>query len=157
MPDGKQIKISDKCCYVLKKSPARQYCKEHGLFQITGEMACDSQLRRSNYLKTGCNAFMAKNVKSTPIAFWTEKNVWEYIHKFNIPFSKAYLEDGCVRTGCIFCMFGITEEDVSRFAILKKYHPQLYDYCMNKLQLKDVFDLLEKQGIKLPYPYPQHL
>lgn len=153
------IKVSEKCCDILKKIPARNYVKKNGLYPITGEMACDSVNRKRMYLKNGCNALSHGDPKSTPLGFWTEDDVWAYIKGGNLdkkilPYSKAY-SNGLTRTGCIFCMFGITEEKVSRFSIMEKYHPDLYDYCMYKLGIKEVFDLLEKQGIKLKYPYPQ--
>lgn len=39
---------------------------------------------------------------------------------------------GCDRTGCIFCMFGIMQDDSpNRFQRLKETHPRQYDYCIN--------------------------
>jgi 3'-phosphoadenosine 5'-phosphosulfate sulfotransferase (PAPS reductase)/FAD synthetase len=37
-------------------------------------------LRKKNYEKTGCNAFNLKRPASTPIAFWLEKDIWDYIN-----------------------------------------------------------------------------
>jgi 3'-phosphoadenosine 5'-phosphosulfate sulfotransferase (PAPS reductase)/FAD synthetase len=146
--------VSNKCCDILKKNPAKEYNKKTRLFPITGEMAVDSVHRKDEYLKHGCNALSSGKIKSTPLGFWTEKDIWEYIHRFNLSYSDAY-KHGLERTGCMFCLFGIAEEKVSRFTIMKQYHPQLYDYCMNKLGIKQVFDILEQNNVKLKYPYPQ--
>lgn len=41
---------------------------------------------------------------------------------------------GVQRTGCIFCLFGITQDTLkggtNRFSLLKATQPKLYDYCM---------------------------
>ena len=38
---------------------------------------------------------------------------------------------GCDRTGCIFCMFGITQDGCpNRFQRLKETHPRQYEYCI---------------------------
>jgi len=75
---------------------------------------------------------------STPISFWTEKDVWEYLRTFNIPYSRIY-DMGYERTGCMFCMFGVKNDKYpNRFQLMEKTHPKQYEYCMNKLGLKAV-------------------
>jgi len=146
-----KYKCSDVCCDILKKNPAKLFEKQTGLHPITGEMATDSRNRERNYLKYGCNTFTRKKgEKSTPLGFWTEKDVWDYIHKFNLPYSKAYA-DGLTRTGCMFCLFGITKDEVPRFKIMQKRHPDLYNYCMNKLGIKELLDFVKQNGIKIDY------
>ena len=64
------------------------------------------------------------------MSFWTDDDVWEYIHKYNIPYCKVY-DMGYVRTGCIFCMFGVhLDPEPNRFQRLQKTHPKLWRYCM---------------------------
>lgn len=41
-----------------------------------------------------------------------------------------YETTGCKRTGCIFCIFGITQ-DKDRFIMLAKQEPKLCDYVMH--------------------------
>jgi 3'-phosphoadenosine 5'-phosphosulfate sulfotransferase (PAPS reductase)/FAD synthetase len=69
------FKISDKCCEIMKKKPAKLYEKETGNHPITAVMAIESSLRTVNYLKTGCNSFDAKRPMSQPMGFWTEQDV----------------------------------------------------------------------------------
>lgn len=50
---------------------------------------------------------------------------------------------GCNRTGCMFCAFGITQESApNRFQRMKTTHPKQYEYCMDKLGLKEVLEYI---------------
>ena len=152
--------ISDRCCYVIKKSPLKQYKKETGRVQITAQMACESKLRTTNWLLNGCNLFDAKDPISNPMSFWTEQDVLLYIYQNKIPIASVYgevvkevevegqldFEDlgifelerpvlrttGCNRTGCMFCGYGCHLEPPGegRFERLKVTHPKIYDYIM---------------------------
>jgi len=91
-------------------------------------------------LKTGC--FNHKKGICLPLAFWTEQNIWDYLKEFNVPYCSIY-DTGVRRTGCMFCMFGVhLEQKPNRFELMKATHPQLYDYCMNKLGIKEVLDYI---------------
>ncbi|MGN1167179.1 MAG: phosphoadenosine phosphosulfate reductase family protein [Lachnospiraceae bacterium] len=128
--------ISTKCCSVMKKKPMHLYQKQTGRKAIIGTMASEGQLRYMAWLKTGCNAFDAKNPTSQPLSFWTEQDVLHYIKEYDVPYASVYGDivptsdeeqiegqittfdilgeydgtllktTGCNRTGCIFCMFG---------------------------------------------------
>lgn len=135
------FKVSDKCCYHLKKSPFKKYEKETGFTPYIGEMAEESSLRAQKYTKYGCNAFDTKRPISRPMMFWTEKDIWDYIKLYNIPYSKIY-DMGYTRTGCIFCGYGCHLENPNKFQLLKQTHPKLHDYCMNKLRMVEVLDFI---------------
>lgn len=50
---------------------------------------------------------------------------------------------GCKRTGCMFCTFGITHDGTpNRFQRMKTTHPKQYEYCMDKLGLKEVLEYI---------------
>ncbi len=150
--------ISDRCCKVMKKNPARSYERKSGRKIILATMADESRLRRQRWLKYGCNAWDDKKQQSSnPMSFWTEQDVLTYIHTYNLTIADAYgqvvvkndgvdgqmnihdyLGDyrgcqyettGCKRTGCIFCGFGITQ-DKQRFVRLSEQEPKLCDYVM---------------------------
>ena len=124
------FKISAECCNEMKKKPLKKYAHDTGRVPIIGTMAAESKLRTQAWLRQGCNAYEAKRPISTPMAFWTEDDVWAYIRKFNIPYSKIY-DMGYERTGCIFCMFGAhLDDEPTRFQRLQKTHPKLWRYCM---------------------------
>ena len=116
------IKIGHQCCNVLKKRPVKNYEKLTGKKPIVGTMANESSLRKTNYLKSGCNSFNGRAM-SQPIAFWSDKDIWEYMWIFGLEYSGIY-DKGYDRTGCMFCMFGVhLEENPNRFERMKQTHP----------------------------------
>jgi len=136
------FKISNYCCDIMKKNPLDRFYKKSGKKPFIGVMASDSKMRRDQYLKVGCNSFESKIIKSTPIAFWTEKDIWDYIKKYNLKYSSIY-DMGYDHTGCVFCAFGVhMEKGENRFQRMRKTHPQLHDYCINKLGMGEVLDYI---------------
>lgn len=145
------IKISHKCCDILKKQPLHEFEKQSHKRPIIGTMACESKMRESVYLKSGCNVFDERKGVCTPLGFWTDQDILEYIIKFNLKIPSVYgniiEKDGKLtttgekRTGCIYCGFGVhLEKGINRYQRLKRTHPQLFDYCMYKLGFKEVCD-----------------
>ena len=134
------FKISSQCCYHLKKSPLAKYEKQSSNKPFIGTMTEDSSLRKTAYLIIGCNAFESKKPKSMPIAFWKEEDIWNYIKLNNLPFSSIY-NMGYKNTGCVFCAFGLhLQKEPNKFQLLKKTHPSLWNYCMYKLNFKEILD-----------------
>ena len=153
-------KISHKCCYVMKKSITKQYEKETGRTAFIGTLAQESQLRTSEWLRHGCNAFESKRKSSKPLSFWGENDILQYIKEKGIEICSVYGQiveneeipgqmtwdeyagfdigkkdlktTGCKRTGCVFCGFGchLEKEGEGRFERLKITHPKIYDYIM---------------------------
>lgn len=135
--------IGNKCCNYMKKVPAHKFTKETGLYPIIGTMTYESKRRESNWIQYGCNSFQQKIPISTPIAFWLEQDILQYIKKYNLEYASPYgelMEDkngklyftGYSRTGCVFCGFGChLEKEPNRFQQLAKTHPKLYNYCIN--------------------------
>lgn len=70
---------SDMCCKVMKKAPAHEYGKRTGRKAITAQMASESKLRTTQWIKNGCNGFDMKTPISNPMSFWTEQDVLLYI------------------------------------------------------------------------------
>ena len=147
------FKISHRCCLIMKKEPAKRYEKETGRVPFIGILAEESSLRQQSYLKTGCNAFNSKRPNSTPLAFWKEQDILKYIYDNKLIINKAYGDviykygiystTKCDRTGCIYCGFGVhLEKEPNRYQRLEKTHPQLHDYCMNKLGFKEVCEYM---------------
>jgi len=148
---------SDYCCNVLKKSPFAIFEKQSRLSPIVGVRAEESRLRTQQYHKTRCNHFTEKKNRSWPLAIWTNQDVLTYLHNNNLPYcsvygqlkqniNKTYYFTGEQSTGCIFCLFGIhLEKGENRMQRMHRTHPKLHDYCINKLNLKQVLDFI---GIK---------
>jgi 3'-phosphoadenosine 5'-phosphosulfate sulfotransferase (PAPS reductase)/FAD synthetase len=139
--------ISEKCCDWMKKKPLKHFVKGgeyKGFKPFIGILASESQQRRLNWTKYKCNAFGKKNMESMPLSIWLDDDIWAYIEKYNLDYSKIY-DRGIARTGCIFCMFGVNLEEENRFEILRELHPKIYKYCINALGVGKVLDYL---GIK---------
>lgn len=144
--------VSDKCCDIMKKHPAKKFEKESSLHPIIGTTAQESAQRKSNWIRYGCNAFDSKRPSSRPLSFWTEQDILQYIKLNNLKIAEPYgdiieNEDGKLsmtgvpRTGCMFCMFGITQEkEPNKFQRMKITDPALYNYCIEKLNVKEVLD-----------------
>lgn len=141
------FRVSDKCCDMMKKKPARAYYRETGRCPYLGMHADESALRRDIWEREGENIETTKIPSSSPLSIWTDDDVWEYIHRYGLTYPSVY-DEGYPRTGCVFCMFGITV-DRFRFVRLKNTHPRLHEYCMRPIEkgglgMKEV---LEYMGI----------
>jgi len=135
---------SDKCCNFIKKMPTKN------LNCITAEMGSESVLREKAWLRTGCNSF-GKRSKSKPLSIWTERDIWEYIHIFNLELCEIYNDNRVMRTGCMFCGFGATFENISRFEIIKERYPKIYNYFL-KIENNGISyrEALNTCGVVLP-------
>lgn len=154
------FEISDRCCSVMKKAPMHNYSKKTGKMPMTAQMASESRLRATNWMKNGCNGFHMKNPISNPMSFWVEQDVLEYIHHYHLPIASVYGEvqaeyqgrmkgnpldmgifdegkpiystTGCNRTGCVYCGFGChREKSPNRWEIAERLsNPVIIDYMM---------------------------
>ena len=151
------FKISDKCCYHMKKAPIYKYERGTGRRAIIGTMACESLLRLQGWLRTGCNAFESNHPISKPLSFWTEQDILRYLKLTQIPYASIYGDiieikkgnetrlktTGVERSGCMFCMFGVQNDSIpNRFQKMQITHPIQYSYCMNKLGCGEVLDFI---------------
>lgn len=161
------FRISDLCCDYSKKQPFRDYSKMTNRKPFLGTMADESFLRKTAWLKNGCNAFDKKHPTSQPLSFWTEKDILLYIKLYGLEIASVYGhivysdDDGMYydnnlfndsmklqttgesRTGCVFCMFGITQ-DTDRFLRLKEVEPKKYDYVIRGGKF-------DEQGLWIPH------
>ncbi|MBQ9486858.1 MAG: phosphoadenosine phosphosulfate reductase family protein [Selenomonadaceae bacterium] len=143
------VKISAKCCEVMKERPLNKFQKENGVYPFIGILAYESQRRQMAWYMNGCNNFTnSKRANSKPIAFWTEQDILRYIVDNAVVIPTVYgsiIADksgklsttGESRTGCIFCPIGAHLQKPNKFQRMKETHPQLYKYCMNELGLDE--------------------
>ena len=129
------IPVSDKCCKFLKKQPLDSI----GHNPIVGTMASDSDQRKEMFYRHSCNAFDLTRPRSAPMSFWLEEDVWSYLKEHNVPYSRIY-DMGYVRTGCVWCLFGLhLEKRPNRFDLMQNTHPQLFKYCMDgPLRMREI-------------------
>jgi len=136
--------ITSKCCHILKHEPSERFQRESGLKPYVGTMVDEGSERKINWIEHGCNILKdGKGVKSRPLSIWTEKDIWDYIKKYNVPYAKIYdktksktgaLIQGEKRTGCAYCGFGCDLESTkthNRYQRLKMRKPKQFEMMMN--------------------------
>ncbi len=151
------FRISHHCCTYTKKQPAIEYEKRTGRIPLVGTQADESRLRKSQWLRHGCNAFDQKRPKSAPFSFWRQNDILEYLYKNKLPVAGAYGQilpirgnmvgqgsifellgedspcqyctTGCNRTGCLYCLFGILS-DRNRILRLQKIEPHRTNFVL---------------------------
>lgn len=143
------IKISHYCCDVLKKQPAK---KCHMPFFVGTKMV-DSKIRRGVILRNGGCFFEEKKTLS-PLAYFTEQDVLEYIILYDVPYCRDIYGDIKVNkkgnlyttleqhTGCKCCLFGISR-DRERIVRLRKKEPLFVENLFKYTQYKQLLDLLK--------------
>lgn len=157
------IRISDRCCAIMKKEILTKYSKSTGYKIMNGTMTEESKMREDAWLKNGCNSFKEGHEISHPLSFWTEQDILQYIRKYNLPYASVYgdlveTSDGTLkftgrqRTGCAFCAFGAhLEKEPNRYQQLAKTHPQLYDYCMRGGKFDDEGMWIPDKGLGMAF------
>ena len=92
------------CCYWLKEKPMRQIIRQNSyLGYFTGETAVESRMRMFAALRGTCLHLKREGIcKIKPILWWTQEEVWEFIHKEGLPVNEAYAK-GAERVGCMPC------------------------------------------------------
>jgi len=84
------FKISNACCHVMKVNPLRSFAAKSRLVPIIGTTSDESKAREHNFIRHGCNAYGNKFPVSTPIIFWTEQHVLQYIRDNQIEVAGCY-------------------------------------------------------------------
>ena len=84
------FEISNKCCNVMKKAPAKEYAKLTGRKPILAMLTEESRLRTQKWLNEGCNAFENKSPTSNPLSFWREQDILNYIRLYNVKICSVY-------------------------------------------------------------------
>ena len=136
------FEVSDKCCDKLKKNPIKKYEKKTGNNPMIGTMGSDSIYRLQHLKRNSCNVFDTNRPISKPMSYWSTNDIWEYINKFDLDYSSIY-DKGYGYTGCMFCMFGVhREQEPNKFQCMKKTHPKIWNYCINKLGVGEILDYI---------------
>lgn len=93
------IKVTNRCCEILKKQPFHKYDKEHNVRgKIIGERSAEGGARKtameSRLAKGGTSCTRTRNgvIIKTPLIDWTDQNVNEFVEIYSVPLSKAYTE-----------------------------------------------------------------
>lgn len=143
-----EVPISSACCTFLKERPSQKLQKQLGVDGIfLGIMASESRQRMFNFLDYGEMYFpKSQGVwKCHPLAIWNDDDIWEYIHRFNVPYAQLYdmgfyRDDEFIhhkRNGCMFCGMDIRFPD-NHLSIMRRTHPKAWNMLMVKKGLGKV-------------------
>lgn len=141
------LKVSEKCCDLLKKEPLHRYQKNSKRYPINGTMASESMGRERRYLIEGCNVYNGSKSMGRPLMTWTEQDICEYILKYGVDYCKEVYGDimfdpetnklvytGEQRTGCCYCPFGAHLEPFpNRYERMKVLDPKRWEAGMRSL------------------------
>lgn len=110
-----------------------QYFKEQGgkdRFVVTGVRHQESARRAKRKLVETCSQHRGKQFIH-PIIDWSEADVWEYIHTYNVPYCKLY-DEGARRIGCIMCPYARKAEKIDEMKRWPKY-VKLYEIAFQRM------------------------
>ena len=72
--------------------------------------------------------FRTKKTLVNPIIDWTDDDVWEFIHKYNIPYCELY-DKGKKRLGCIGCPMNTAtrKQELDEYPKYKEQYLRCFD------------------------------
>lgn len=85
------------CCQMFKERGGK------GRTVVTGIRREESSRRAKRHMVEPCRGSKGKSLIH-PILEWSTSEVWEYIHKFHVPYCSLY-DEGLKRIGCVCCPF----------------------------------------------------
>ena len=149
--DDFPIMASSQCCKWMKKKPFEQFAKENnyegqyiGLRQDEGGVrSINAQVRLKQNGKL-CTYTRNGKVFKAPIIDWRDKDIDEFIRRYDVPLSDAYKKYGLKRTGCMACPFSLRNRENLEY--LFNHEPNRYKAAMH--WLKDVYIA---QNVILPF------
>lgn len=109
-------------------------------------MAAESRTRAKNFLTRGYLFEGAKKdylqgdpfFHCQPLAIWTDEDIWSYIKRFDVPYSRLYDmtyygQDGAThhikRNGCLGCCTDFGYKD-NHMSVLRQTHPRAWRTIM---------------------------
>lgn len=144
--DEFDLKISDRCCYELKKHPIQRYEKETGRnISILG-LRMGEGGQRANH--EGCTVFDRNHSlkKFKPLNPCSDEFIEWYLHKRNIKLCSLYSPPyNFKRTGCKGCPYAIDLQD--QLEVMEKYFPNERKQC--ELIWKPVYQEYRRIGYRL--------
>jgi len=93
------INDPENCCYLLKTVPLKQAINGYGIKALMTAIRWDEQEERK---EEGYFSQKEGHVRVHPILHFTEKDIWDYIKKYDLPYCSLY-EKGYRSLGCEPC------------------------------------------------------
>ena len=138
------VKLSDKCCYKLKKETALRYEQQSGRrIAITGIRGQEGGMRGL----VGCTIFDGKGLKKFhPLQVVSDEWEEEFIKRYNVQLCELYYPPyNFKRTGCKGCPFALDLQ--KQLLVMKKLLPNEYKQCL--ILWKPVYDEYVRLGYRL--------
>lgn len=115
------------CCEVYKFGPLTHYVLKNKIKYLITGIRAEESIKRKKYEKISKNPLIPA-VQINPILEWTEKNIWNYIKHYELPYHPLY-DIGYDRLGCWLCPF----QNEGDFKRLKDNFPNLYETLIASL------------------------
>lgn len=76
--------------------------------------------------------YRTRKTTVNPIIDWSNEDVWEFIHKYNVPYCRLY-DEGYKRLGCIGCpMSTHASEELERYPKYKQAYMRAFDRMLEE-------------------------
>jgi hypothetical protein len=127
----------------------RDAAKKTGI-PLTDEMILSFRGRNKKMNEEMFHSWFGEDAPYMEVRKYRDEWILRYLVENEIEYASCYGEivntpeglletTGVNRTGCMFCMFGIERErEPNRFQRMQRNHPKQYEYCMEKLGLREV-------------------
>jgi phosphoadenosine phosphosulfate reductase len=103
------VELRKECCRVRKLEPLARALKPYSAW-ICG-LRREQAVTRSD---TGVIELDAKGrIKINPLVNWSEQDVWDYIHKYDVPYNKLH-DQGFLSIGCASCTRAVAPGEHTR-------------------------------------------
>lgn len=78
----------------------------------------------------------------SPIFDWTDSDVWEFIHKYKLPYCDLY-DKGFHRIGCLFCPMALPREKARELRMFPKFAERVYIRAIRDLMQEGKYDAFD--------------
>lgn len=92
------------CVTGVRKAESVRRAKTRGLVNIGNSKSTSIMLMNDNEETREMidSCYRQRKTLLNPIIQWSNEDVWEFIHKYNVPYCDLY-NKGCLRLGCVGC------------------------------------------------------
>lgn len=140
------------CCEVLKESngyrrilvtgvrwaESARRSQNRGLVNIGDKKATSIILNNDNEETRDFveSCYRHKKTLLNPIINWEDEDVWEFIHKYDVPYCKLY-DEGYTRLGCIGCPMNThRSEELEKYPTYRRAYIRAFDKMLKERNRK---------------------
>lgn len=102
-------------------------------YKVTSQGGIALPLDNRENAKLVEQCYRTRSTTVNPIIDWTDKEVWEFIHEYNVPYCELY-DQGFKRLGCIGCPMSTHQvAELERYPKYKKLYLMAFQKMLDKL------------------------